>query len=76
MKQEEPTIQEARMGMHGRILRCPVGENPKDCPLYEVRKWPMEKRVAWLESKSDDEILTLYTYHTGCLEKKLAKFPD
>ena len=76
MKQGNPPIEEARMGMHGRILRCPVGENPEDCPLHEVRQWPMEKRVAWLESKSDEEVLELYTYHTACLEKKLAGRPD
>lgn len=76
MKEKTTSIEEARIGMHGRILRCPVGENPEDCPLYAVRQWPLEKRVAWLESKSDDDVLELYNYHTNCLEQKLAERPD
>ena len=64
-------IEEARVGMHGRILRCPLGGNPEDCPLHEVRKWPVEKRLAWLESKSDQEVLGLYNYHLNCLDHKL-----
>jgi hypothetical protein len=67
---------EARMGMHGRILRCPLGGNPTDCPLHEVRKWPVEKRVAWLNAKSDTEVVDLYDYHRNCLEQKLASQPD
>ena len=69
---QTPTKKEARLGMHGRILRCPVGDNPRDCPLHEVRKWSVEERLTWLESKTDEEVLELYNYHTNCLEEKLA----
>jgi hypothetical protein len=64
---------EARIGMHGRILRCPLGGNPPDCPLHEVRTWPIEERVTWLESKSDEEVIELYKRHTECLKCKLAE---
>ena len=67
------TVEEARLGMHGRILRCPLGGNPEDCPLYEIRKWPMNERLAWLDSKTDEEVVELYHRHTDCLEHKLAK---
>ena len=76
MKLQASIIEEARMGMHGRILRCPLGGNPEDCPLHEVRKCPMEERVAWLESKTDQEVIELYNHHIDCLEQKLAKQTD
>lgn len=66
------TIEEARVGMHARILRCPMGGNPEDCPLHNVREWPMEERIAWLEAKTDEEVVELYRRHTDCLEFKLA----
>ena len=65
--------EEARVGMHARILRCPLGNNPRDCPLYEVRKKPMEERLAWLAAKSDEEIVDLYNRHIDCLEFKADK---
>ena len=68
-----PTTEEARLALYGRILRCPVDDNPEDCPLHEIRKWPVEDRLVWIESKTDEEVLELYNYHTNCLEQKLAK---
>lgn len=73
MNPQNESFEEARMAMHGRILRCPLGGNPKDCPLHDIRKQPMEKRLAWLESKNDAEVVELYDYHASCLERKLAK---
>jgi hypothetical protein len=69
---DSPRAEEARVGMHARILRCPLGGNPDDCPLHKVREWPLEERLAWLESKSDEEVIELYRRHTDCLEFKLA----
>jgi hypothetical protein len=63
--------QTARLAMHGRILRCPVDNNPDDCPLHTVRQLPIEKRIAWLKSKSDDEVVALYAQHIDCLDEKL-----
>lgn len=76
MELQPSIIEEARIGMHGRILRCPLGGNPEDCPLHEVRKWPVEERIAWLESRTNEEIVELYAYHTNCLEHKLAEQSD
>ena len=76
MELQASIIEEARMGMHGRILRCPLGGNPEDCPLHDVRTWPMEERVVWLESSTNQEVVKLYNYHINCLEEKLAKQPD
>ncbi len=71
LMEQQVSVEEARMEMHARILRCPIEENPEDCPLYEVRKWPVEKRIVWLNSKSDEEVVGLYLRHTDCLEQKL-----
>ena len=62
--------QAARFAMHGRILRCPVENNPVDCPLHTVRQLPVEERIAWLESKTDDEVVALYAQHIDCLNEK------
>lgn len=76
MELQDSTIEEARMGMHGRILRCPLGGNPEDCPLHEVRKWPVEERIAWLVSRTDQEVVELYNYHINCLEQKMSETAD
>lgn len=56
----------ARLAMHGRILRCPFEDNPKDCPFYEIRLLPIPKRIDWLDSKSNDEVVGLYKSHAQC----------
>jgi len=63
---------EVRIAMHGRILRCPMGDNPTDCPLYKVRLLPMMERLEWLNSKSDLELTALLSYHVKCFRKKVA----
>ncbi len=59
-----------RVAMHGRILRCPLGGNPADCPLHEIRLLPVEERLKWLDSKTDFELTVLFGYHIKCLEVK------
>ena len=70
--ENEHRMSEARFAMHGRILRCPLGDNPPDCPLYEIRQLPVEERIVWLESKADEEVDALYGFHLRCLDKKYA----
>ena len=64
-------VEDAKFSLHGRILRCPLGGNPEDCPMHEIRKLPVEDRIAWLESNTDEEIIALYELHSECLECKL-----
>ena len=61
-----------RTAMYGRILRCPMGDNPKDCPLYEIRLLPVEERLEWLNSKTEFELMELFAHHVLCLEKKIS----
>lgn len=56
--------------MYGRILRCPLGGNPSDCPLCEIRQMSLSDRIIWLDSKSDEEVTALYGYHVRCLAAK------
>lgn len=68
-------MSEARLAMHGRILRCPMGTNPQDCPLYKIRLLPIEERIAWLAEKTDEEVEALFQYHIKCLDKKTGSGP-
>lgn len=72
---DKTEVSVARLALHGRILRCPVAENPKDCPLYEIRLLPIEKRIEWLNSKSEEQVEALYSYHIRCMDKKLSANP-
>ena len=40
-------------------------------PMHELRKLPVEDRIAWLESNTDEEVVALYEQHNKCLECKL-----
>jgi hypothetical protein len=72
MELNPTNIEEARLAMHGRLLRCPFGDNPKDCPLHGIRKLPVEERLEWLESKTNAEVVELYQQHRDCLTAKKA----
>lgn len=65
---------EARIAMHGRILRCSFGGNPVHCPLHETRKLPVEERIKWLESQNDEELIELYRAHRACMKCKLEAY--
>lgn len=73
--QKANAVEEARIAMSGRLLRCPLGDNPEDCPLYDIRKLPIEERVAWLQSKTDDEVVALFQQHVQCLKYKVSLDP-
>ena len=71
MEIETALVEEAKYALHGRVLRCPLGGNPRDCPLHELRKLPLEERMDWLETQTDEELIALYEQHNACLECKL-----
>ena len=33
--------------------------------MHEIRKLPVEDRIAWLESNTDEEVIALYEQHSG-----------
>jgi hypothetical protein len=67
------TVEEARMSLHGRILRCPLDQISEDCPFHSIRKLSIEERLAWLESKTDQEVVDLYQQHILCLNNHFSK---
>ncbi|MCF7817015.1 MAG: hypothetical protein K9M54_03970 [Kiritimatiellales bacterium] len=73
---DDQIIEEARLALHGRILRCPLGENPNDCPLHDLRLKPIEERLAWLEARPDPEVVELYIQHVMCMKRKLTEQAD
>lgn len=62
---------EARLGLHGRILRCPLGDSTATCPLNHIRELPVQDRIEWLDSRSDAEVIELFSYHNNCQEERL-----
>ena len=68
------TAKDARIALHGRILRCPLGGNPKDCQFHELRRRPLEERINWLMNQSDEEVVDTYNRHIECFRKKSQQF--
>jgi hypothetical protein len=51
---------------------CPFHlANPKDCPLFALRKMEPRKRVQWLKALSKRDLTYLTTYHRACLAVKV-----
>ena len=55
---------------------CPVdGCNPKDCPLYLLRKMNPAQQLAWFNALGEDDLICLTTYHHVCMATKLPSKP-
>jgi hypothetical protein len=47
---------------------CPLHQaNPRDCPLYQLRKMEPKERVEWCNVLDDADLLYVATYHKVCL---------
>jgi hypothetical protein len=56
---------------------CPVDEcNPKDCPLYSLRKMELMQRLQWFNALGEDDLVYLATYHHVCMNLKVALKSD
>jgi len=56
---------------------CPVDEcNPKDCPLYSLRKMEPMQRLQWFNALSEDDLAYLAAYHHVCMDIKVASKSD
>ena len=63
--------EEARLALYGRVLHCSEEEeNPEDCPLHELRQLPVEERMTWLESRTDEDVEAIFRYHLQCSTNK------
>jgi len=63
-------INYARSMLKGLSASCPLGEVDKHCPLKDIRSLSHEKRVAWLNERSDTEIQDFFSLHFSCLKKR------
>ena len=51
---------------------CPVTQcNPKDCPLFSLRKMAKRKRLRLLKALTEDDLAFLAAYHHICLTTKV-----
>lgn len=60
---------EVKMLVKWLVVECPVGGNPSDCPLNEIRKWPLKDRIAWVNNQGYPEHLEIYLHHKQCLAR-------
>lgn len=57
----------------GLLFACPCeGDNPPDCQACALRLRPVNERVAWLQSQTDEDVAAFYQRHMQCLRRKEA----
>jgi len=68
---------ELRASLLSLTKTCPVdGCNPKDCPLYSLRKMEPMQRLQWFYALDEDDLAYLATYHHICMNIKVALKAD
>ena len=68
---------ELRASLLSLTKTCPVDEcNPKDCPLYSLRKMELMQRLQWFNALNEDDLVYLATYHHVCMNIKVALKAD
>ena len=51
---------------------CPFHHaNPRDCPLFALRKMKPTKRVQWFNALTENDLEYLATYHRVCFTTKV-----
>lgn len=63
--------QDLRALLTGLVFECPVGGNPVDCQLCEIRQRAVADRLQYLRDLSDAEAERLYASHKRCLRDKV-----
>jgi len=54
------------------VRRCPVEvSNPKDCPLFGIRKLGPTRHLRWFNNLTEDDLVYLNAYHCICAQLKL-----
>ncbi len=68
---------ELRASLLSLTKTCSVDEcNPKDCPLYSLRKMEPMQRLQWFNALTEDDLVYLATYHHVCMDIKTASKRD
>ncbi len=71
-------IEDLQANLQELSAACPFHlANPKDCPLFPLRKMEPRKRLQWCNALTEDDLGYLAAYHRVCLtirvESGLAK---
>ena len=56
-------IEEVKTIIFGLSVECPMGNNPPDCPLREIRLLSLTDRFSWVNELSEEERQQYYEYH-------------
>lgn len=53
-------------------VNCPVDHcNPVNCPLHDIRKLELGRRLEWFKALTDEDLVYLNSYHFVCLKNRL-----
>jgi len=59
-----------RFYSYGLLFGCPFEEEDSNCPLDELRKLPIDKRLKNFNELSNIELTGLEEHHKNCLLRK------
>ena len=63
-------VEAVKVTLLGLAVRCPIDEeNLEHCPLYRIRKLPLEDRFQWVENLSHGARLKICMEHAVCLSE-------
>jgi len=54
-------------GLSGLIFACPFGEARDTCPFKLIQALSIDSRIDYIESLSNNQLITLLTRHKNCL---------
>lgn len=61
-------IEQLKTGLLELVESCPARHcNPKDCPLFDLRKMPRSRRIQWFNTLNQDDLEYLAAYHYVCM---------
>ena len=62
-----------RLQLFVLTVKCPFSnDNPRDCPLHEIRRQSLSIRSTWVNEMRDEEIQSIYHVHVACLKEREA----
>jgi hypothetical protein len=54
----------------GLTLDCPLKDPDPGCPVVELRKLPVEERLALVEKMDREELKSIINHHHTCLNSR------
>jgi hypothetical protein len=66
-------FKDKKIWLFGIFCACPLNNSIRSCPFNAVRKLPLSERWHIIEGLSEDEVQSLITTHTTCLNAREMK---